>query len=228
VVTGDGVVALLPGPVGWTVRLSSGRQIEADAVVLTCPAPDAARLLRAVSPGAAATLGSIDTASVVMTLLAYPGSAVAVPRPGSGFLVPRSERRLVTAASWVGAKWPHLASPDRLVVRASSGRIDDRRAMELDDDELVAAVQGELSSAMDLVGPPAEAQVHRWADAFPQYAPGHLDRIDQAERRLALDAPAVVLAGAALRGVGIATCIAGARAAAARVLGQVAARPAQR
>jgi protoporphyrinogen/coproporphyrinogen III oxidase len=65
--------------------------------------------------------------------------------------------------------------------------------------------------------PPVEARVGRFLHAFPQFAVGHLDRMARAESWLAQDAPGVALAGAALRGVGIATCVAGGRAAAARV-----------
>jgi len=148
--------------------------------------------------------------------LAYP--AEGQPRwDGSGFLVPRAGKHLVTAGSWVGQKWPHLDVPGLLLVRASAGRIDDERIATLDDDELVAAVHRDLAAAMGLRGQPVEQRVHRWPGAFPQYAVGHLERIERIERRLAADAPTVALAGAALRGVGLATCIAGGRAAARRV-----------
>jgi oxygen-dependent protoporphyrinogen oxidase len=49
--------------------------------------------------------------------------------------------------------------------------------------------------------------VHRWPRSFPQYEPGHLDRVDDIERALAAAAPHVVLAGAALRGLGVPACI---------------------
>jgi len=216
IVSDDGVAALVPDGARWSARLRSGRVITADAVIVACPAPAAATLVGAVSPTAAATLRSIGTASVALTLLAYPSAAVPEPLDGSGFLVPRPEGRLITAASWVGGKWPHLATPGLVLIRASAGRVDDHRAMELGDEELIAASHAELTSAMGLRASPIEARVHRWPDAFPQYEVDHLDRMASVERQLATDAPGVVLAGAALRGVGIATCIAGARVAAGR------------
>ena len=220
IVTGDGVDALTRDGGGWTVRLESGptgsgRAIPAAAVVVAVPAAAGARMLEALSPAAAGTLASISTASVALAVLSYSSSAVAGPLRGSGFLVPRGERRLLTACSWVGAKWPHLAQPDRIMVRASTGRVDDDRPAHLDDYELINRVHTELQEAMDLRGRPLDGVVHRWPDAFPQFAVGHLDRITRAEERLAVDAPGVTLAGAALRGVGLATCIAGGRAAGA-------------
>jgi oxygen-dependent protoporphyrinogen oxidase len=215
-VVGDPVSGLAAAPHGWDLRLASGRVIAARGVVVACPAPAAATLLRPTSPGAAADLAGVATASVALVSLAYPANG----QPdweGSGFLVPRSERRFITAASWVGQKWAHLAVPGRLLVRASAGRIDDERIASLDDDELADAVHRDVAAAMGLRGGPVERRVHRWPAAFPQYEVGHLERIDRLERRLQADAPGVALAGAALRGVGLATCIAGGRAAAERV-----------
>jgi len=185
-------------------------------VVVACPPAAAAALLRAVSPAGAAELAGIAMASVALVSLAYPAGGQPAWE-GSGFLVPRREGRLVTAASWVGQKWPHLHVPGRLIVRASAGRVDDTRIAGLDDDELVRAVHRDLAAAMGLRGEPVETRVDRWPDSFPQYEVGHLGRVERLERRLAQDAPTVALAGAALRGVGLATCIAGGRDAAARV-----------
>jgi oxygen-dependent protoporphyrinogen oxidase len=215
VVTGDAAAAIDRTPGGWSVRLGSGRRVDAAAVVIACPPAASAALLQPLSPATAASLRSITTASVALTVLSYPAGALRAPVTGSGFLVPRPEGRLMTAASWVGTKWPHLARPDRFTIRASAGRVDDRRAEGLDDYELINRIHTELAEAMGLQARPLEGQVHRWPDAFPQFAPGHLDRISEAERRLAADSPGLVLAGAALRGVGIATCISGARSAAA-------------
>ncbi|MGI8709370.1 MAG: hypothetical protein ACR2LA_00005, partial [Acidimicrobiales bacterium] len=47
--------------------------------------------------------------------------------------------------------------------------------------------------------------VSRWPRSFPQYAPGHLRRVDAIETALA--ATPVRLAGMALRGVGTPACI---------------------
>jgi oxygen-dependent protoporphyrinogen oxidase len=72
---------------------------------------------------------------------------------------------------------------------------------------------------MGISGAPTEARVHRWVDAFPQFAVGHAGLVARVEAALAADAPGVAVAGAALRGVGLPTCIAGAEAAALTALG---------
>lgn len=203
---------------GYVVHARSG-PLTADAVVVAAPASVAARLLGPHAPTAAAMLGAIDYASVALVALAFPAADVAHPLDGSGFLVARGEGRLVTACSWASSKWAHLRSGGEVVLRVSAGRAGDERAAALDEDALVARVRLELGEALGIEVPPSQVQVTRWHRAFPQYAPGHLDRMAGVETDLAQRLPGVVLAGAALAGVGIPACIASGRRAASR-LGQ--------
>ena len=207
---------------GATVEV--GAQVEsladvgADAVVVATPAPVAARLV-ADAPEAAAGLAGIDHASVVVAVLVYPASAFPAPLSGTGFLVPRTEGRLMTACSFGSSKWPHWAGPGQVVLRVSAGRWGDERALALGDEELVGRLHAELVGALGLTAGPEEAHVARWPAALPQYRVGHLERVERIEASLARHLPTVVVAGAALRGIGVAACIAQGRRAARRVLG---------
>jgi oxygen-dependent protoporphyrinogen oxidase len=93
------------------------------------------------------------------------------------------------------------------VVRASAGRWGDERIDHLDDAALVARVVDELALTSALTGEPVEVRVNRWPRSFPQYEPGHLDRVTEIERELTSALPRVHLAGAALRGLGVPACI---------------------
>ena len=76
----------------------------------------------------------------------------------------------------------------------------------------------DLATTMGLDGAPTAVRVKRWTDSFPQYLPGHLQRVAQIEHTLAADAPGVLVAGAAQRGVGIPACIRQGREAAAALI----------
>ncbi|MCL4292860.1 MAG: protoporphyrinogen oxidase [Acidimicrobiia bacterium] len=221
------VVAVEPasaGP-GWRVGIRGAgaaptpeRTLEVDAVVIATPAPAAARLLTGVAPAAAEVLGGIEHASVALVTLAFDPPDVALPLPGSGFLVPRRAGLLTTACSWSSSKWHHLApgcGDGTVLLRASAGRIDDRRIDDLDDADLTDAVVTELGSTSGVSGPPRAVRVGRWPGAFPQYGVGHAARIRSANADLAERAPGIVLAGAALAGVGVPACIRSGTAAAA-------------
>ena len=218
--TGCAAAGLARGDNGasWSVTTGSGEVLAADAVLVAAPAPVAARLLGTVSPDAAELLAGISYASVALATLAYRTADIDHPLDGSGLLVPRVEGRLMTACSWSGSKWPHLATAGQAVMRVSAGRAGDERALGLGDDVLVDRLHAELSEALGLHRAPLEARVHRWVDAFPQFAPGHGARVAAIEAALTQDAPGIALAGAAYRGVGLATCIAGANTAARGLL----------
>jgi oxygen-dependent protoporphyrinogen oxidase len=179
------------------------------------PPGPAAALLEPHAPTASARLGEIGSSSVAMVCLAYRQEDVDRALDGSGFLVPRAERRLLTACSWASSKWPDVAAPGTVVLRASAGRAGDNRAVALADDVLVARLHAELAAALDITGDPAARHVTRWIDAFPQYRPGHADLVAAVESALP---PGLEVAGAAYRGVGIPACIASGRAAARRAL----------
>jgi oxygen-dependent protoporphyrinogen oxidase len=217
---GQAVTAIEPSGASWRIDPAA---ITADAVVVALPAWVAAPLIRPHSAAAGTTLAQIDHASVALITLAVPRRAIDHPLDGSGFLVPHSAGRTVTACSWTSSKWPHLGG-DKLtaLVRASVGwdGADPSVGIDRPDDELVAAVLADLEDLMNLHGPPEDVRISRWVRSFPQPRPGHLARVATLEADLARDAPGLFVAGAWARGVGIPACIQSGRSAAAKALGR--------
>ncbi len=211
-------------PSGWRVAVGGERPEarEVDGVVLAVPAPAAAGLLAGSAPEAAGLLRAIEHASVALVTLALPAGATEAPLAGTGFLVPRTATvdgaaPLVTAVSYLGHKWPHLARAGDELVRVSVGRFADSRHLALDDGELVDAVVGELTALLGLRARPLDAMVTRHHRAFPQYRVGHLVRVGRIEQAVAA-CGRIEVAGAAYRGVGIPACIGSGRSAARRLL----------
>lgn len=202
------------------VAINTGTEVSTPApstpTVITTPARVTAELLDARSPRSAAFLRNIDVASVVFTALAFDPADVPIPLDASGFLVPRDAGLSVTAVSWSSAKWEQL-SHGPVIVRASLGHAGDDGSIDLSDDEVLARIRADLLTTMGISAVPLEYRITRYRDAFPQYAVGHLDRIDELEATLAVDAPNLVVCGMAHRGVGIPACIREARRA-ARIL----------
>jgi oxygen-dependent protoporphyrinogen oxidase len=216
----DALVDQLPGR---GVELHTGRRIdtlpaalEADGVIIATPAPVAARLIATVAPDASRVIGGIQHASVSLVTIGLPRSSITHALDGSGMLIPRVEGTLMTAASWTSTKWQHIGegAPGEVVMRLSAGRFGDDRSMGYDDDTLVRLLLAELRPMLGITGDPDHVRVSRWVNAFPQYEPGHLDRVAAAEASLLTDAPNLRLAGAGYKGVGVPACIRQGRAAA--------------
>jgi len=191
----------------------------ADAVVLAVPPSPAARLLDRVVPDAARELRQVEQASVAIVSLAVPRSAFPQIPESSGFLVPPVEGRTIKAVTFSSVKWPWLAelAGDIVVLRASVGRHRQAGELQRSDDEIVDGVLADLADAVGLAGRPVEARVTRWGGGLPQYAVGHVERMDRVRAAVA-NVPGLAVCGAAYEGVGIAACVALARTAADSVL----------
>jgi oxygen-dependent protoporphyrinogen oxidase len=192
----------------YCLQIADGSIVEVDAVVLAVPAAVAADLLRPLSVNAANLLGRVRFASVATVVVAYPGAAMRQigARTGTGLLVPSSRGRLLKAATFLSAKWPHLADPALTLVRLSGGRADAREICDLDDVALVARLHGDLADATGMTAKPAESYVQRWPSAMPQLEVGHLELMTSVRQDLTRF-PGLALAGASYDGLGIAACV---------------------
>jgi oxygen-dependent protoporphyrinogen oxidase len=186
--------------------------IEADAVVVAIPAAKAARLLRTMAPVAAAELGGIEYASMVIATFAF--RDVDLP-DGSGLLVSAREGLAVKGVTISSHKWP-LESGNVTVLRASIGRAGEAHELQREDEDLLALARRDLRSLLGLTAEPVDALLTRWGGGLPQYAVGHVERV--ARIRAAVDeVPGLAVCGAAYDGVGIPACIGSAQRAAAHV-----------
>ncbi|MGH2820431.1 MAG: protoporphyrinogen oxidase [Actinomycetota bacterium] len=203
---------------GYRVHLEGEDSVEVDALVLAVPAFVASELLGRLNPRAAGELAGIDYASVATACFIWPPGSVSVPGDASGLLVPSREGRTLAAATWFSQKWPHLAPADgRIVVKAFAGRAAGDAEAGMSDDHLLTALLDDLSAAIDVGARPLAAEVARWPRALPQYAVGHLDRIERIEAALR-STPGVHLAGAPYAGTGISDTVKSALVAADRIM----------
>jgi oxygen-dependent protoporphyrinogen oxidase len=204
----------------WVLHGPRGESAEADAIVLAVPTFVAAPLLRPHRPHLADLLSSIEHASVTLVTMRFAAGDVGPLPPGSGLLMPRTAGGMVTACTWVTAKWPELVRADELLVRVSLGRHGDDRHRSLDDDAVVRQACEELRIPMAITRWPQEAMVARFEDAFPQYTVGHVALVAAMEHEAAR-VGGLALAGAALQGVGMPACIASGKRAGRAVTGHL-------
>ncbi|MGW0870404.1 protoporphyrinogen oxidase [Streptomyces sp. NPDC002740] len=199
---------------GWRVTAGE-RVLHADAVVVAVPAPAAAALLAAESPGAAAALDTVEYASMALVTLAYRRADTADVLPdGSGFLVPPVDGRTIKASTFASRKWGWIADedPDTVVLRTSVGRYGETEILGREDADLVDVSRHDLRAATGLDATPLETRVTRWTDGLPQYPVGHHARVARIREHVAA-LPGLAVCGAPYDGVGIPACIASAYAA---------------
>jgi protoporphyrinogen/coproporphyrinogen III oxidase len=198
------------GP-GFRVRVN-GDWIVADQVVLATPAGDAARLLQPWNEELAALLQAIPYTSSVTLSLGYRKDTFDHPLKGFGFLVPKRERKLMAACTWVGNKFSYRVPDDMVLLRCFMGG----DALKESDETLVEAAQRELRSIMGLQAVPVFHSIGRWPNSMAQYTVGHEKRQQQVES-IVKSIPGLHLAGNGYRGIGLPDCIRAGKEAAARI-----------
>jgi oxygen-dependent protoporphyrinogen oxidase len=201
---------------GWSITTASRYEEQFDGVVVAVPAAHAARLVDGFDAELARSLAGIQAASSVVITLMYAPRQIARPLDGFGFVVPRIENRSILAGSFPGVKFAGRGSAELTPVRVFLGGALRPEINELDDDELVTLAHGELADLLGISGEPRDAIVARWPDSMPQYRVGHLGLVEAIEQRVAMH-PALELAGASYRGVGIPHCVRNGRLAAERL-----------
>ena len=199
----------------YRVILQAGDALDADAVIVTVPAWAAADLLRSLDSRMADELGRIEYSSPAVLSLAFNESAAPrIPSGRSGLLAPRAVGSAFDACTFYSSKWGHDPG-EPVLFRIFAGRTSSDEIV--DEARWVRRVQSDLRRAFPGTGDPVATAVVRWRRGLPIYRVGHGDRVDRIFTRAGRH-PGLELAGAAYRGSGIAACLEGGRAAAARTL----------
>ncbi len=171
-------------------------------VILACGAQASADALASLDPELSALLRSIQYSSATVVALGYRRDQIHHPLDGFGFLVPKKERKRMTACTWVSSKWDHRAPPGNVLFRCFVG--DTAPGAETE------ALNG-LRTYLGVDAEPLFTKVYPWPNSMAQYHVGHRERIREIESRAARH-KGLHLLGNAFHGIGIPDCIREAKA----------------
>ncbi len=205
------------GDATWTIALSDGSEVEADAVICALPAHASARLVRSLDARLAERLRSIEYRSVATITAVFAASDLPKLPRCTGFVVPHIEHRNVLATTFSSQKFEHRSPEGLAVLRAFVGGALGHVVATASDDDLIDGVRTDFRELLGIAAEPQRWIVRRLPQALPEYAVGHADCVDAIERS-AEGLGRFALAGSAYRGAGIADCVrSGERAAEAMV-----------
>jgi oxygen-dependent protoporphyrinogen oxidase len=131
--------------------------------------------------------------SATVIAVGYRLSDISGQLQGFGFLVPRVERKEISACTIVNNKFSFRTSEDRLLLRCSARSAG-------------ADIRSELREKLGITAEPLFTRVYEWPESMPQLNVGHTQNVKIIEEMLQ-DFPGLYLAGNAYQGIGIPDCI---------------------
>ncbi|WP_078548326.1 protoporphyrinogen oxidase [Litchfieldia alkalitelluris] len=200
----------------YQLSLSNGELMCADSVVIATPHQATQAMLSQYS--FLDSYKEMPSTSVANVAMAFPKSAIKKDIDGTGFVVSRNNDYTLTACTWTHKKWNHSTPEGKVLLRCYVGGANDEAIVEQSDDEIIKVVLDDLSKTMDITEKPDFSIITRWKESMPQYAVGHLERLNKIRVSLKEELPGVFLAGGSYNGLGIPDCIDQGEAAVQKVL----------
>src|SRR5437660_3713426 len=161
----------------WAVIGDGQDHWPADAVVLTCPAYEQARIVAALDAELAERVNAIVYSRVAVAALGYRQEHVPIKLEGFGFIAPQRTRRDILGVQWCSSIFPDRAPPGLVLLRCMCGGWNRPDVVAWEDARLLEAIRAELLLTMGIEAAPVFHHIIRWERAIPQYHLGHLDRV---------------------------------------------------
>jgi oxygen-dependent protoporphyrinogen oxidase len=207
----------------WKVAArGGGGQVDyrARSLVLAVPADAASRLVEPHAVAAAKALDEIVYPPVASVASAYARDEVMHALDGFGFLVPEKEGRRVLGSIFSSTLFENRAPARTVLLTTFVGGMRQPELARREDAQIAAIAHEELAELLGIRGAPRWQRVTRWPRAIPQYAPGHLQRmqaLEAAERELR----GLYFCANYRGGISVADCVKSAHAMAERVASQL-------
>lgn len=192
---------------GYRILVKAGKEVEADAVIITTPAYSAADMIGSIDQGLAAKLREINYASTATITVAYPKKNIDQSfMKGFGIIIPRSGDNLIKAITITSNKFSHRAPDEAILIRVFVGGVGDEDMLSLSDKDMLRSIRKGLKEIMGIDEEPILTRVNRWEKVWPQYEVGHEKSVDEIEE-IVSGHKGLYLTGAAYRGIGIADSV---------------------
>jgi len=218
--TGYKVVSVGRRSSNYTVFLSDGTNIEADAVICATPAFTAADIVKDMDKALSAVLGEIYYPAVSVVCLGYKREKIKHNLMGFGFLVPFREGRKILGTLWDSSIFPNRAPEGYVLLRTMLGGARKTDLALEQEQKLVAIVTDELKDIMGISIQPDFARVYTHERGIPQYFLGHDQRTARISE-LCNKYKWFYITGNAYGGIGVNDCIENSSKLAERILQEI-------
>jgi oxygen-dependent protoporphyrinogen oxidase len=200
------VMAVKHDDTGYELSFSDSRKMRADIVVLATPSWIASEMIKELDDGISSLLDTIPFVSTATVSIAFKKDRIKETPVGHGYLVPRTEKELITGCTWESSKWPGHAPQEVLLARCYLGWFGHEEFAQMDDDSLIQKTRDFIHRTVNIDSEPIYSKVYRWNKALPQYTTGHVERMSRLDN-LVKRHDGLYITGSSYKGVGLPDCI---------------------
>ncbi len=190
----------------WHLTLDSGDILIADSVIVSTPANISSKLLQDTAPLLANGLSDIKYVSTAAVVMGFRKEEMGHPLNGFGFIVPSTEKRKITACTWVSSKFAGRVPEGHVLLRSFVGGALQEDLAEQNEDTIKDMVLKELKDIMGISGNPLFCDVFQYKKGNAQYMVGHQKLVGSIYQELE-KFPGLYLSGSAYEGTGVPDCI---------------------
>ncbi len=196
----------------WVVEVTgeSGNQqvekLQAENLVVTAPATQAAKLLEKVDKELGQLLRGIPHAAVGVLQVGVRRELLPRALDGFGFLVPRSEDLAILGCIWASAIFPERAPEGCELLSVFLGGRSHPQLLQKPEEQIVELALGSLYTVMGGEFTPELLRLAVLPRAIPQYTLGHQQRLERLDQALTRH-PQLTLAGSYLDGISVDSAI---------------------
>lgn len=150
--------------------------IEADAVVVATPAPEAAKLLRVIAPEASKHLSEICYFPLIIVHTSF--AEVGAPKMPDGFgvLFERAKGTRLLFSILTSAIFPNRCPKGEMLITSFLGGENDTTAIDMSDEEIMSETLSGIGKVLGIQAKPKFTYVRRWGQAAPVFTAGHEER----------------------------------------------------
>jgi len=194
------------GANGYKITTHRHGTLSARAVVLAVQPHVASQLLEPLDAVGASAIAQIDAPPMSVSFFGYRREQVGHPLDSLGFLSLKDSGGIITGAQFLSTMFEGRAPDGHVAISAYVGGVRNREVAKMNSKDLLVQVHNELSSLLQIKGPPILARCRQWPRSLPQYTLGHADRM--ADIMAVSDRyQGLFLTGNYIGGVSIANCI---------------------
>lgn len=187
--TNFSITDITPEEKGWLVNAQTPhgeRSCFTKNLILSTPAPIAAKLLKPLNSELYQLLNGIEYAPVSVVHLGYQKKNIKHDVDGTGFLTPFNEKPKLNGSMWMHSLFSNRAPQDHVLLSNYVGGSRYPELTNLTEEDQVDLVHKELKSLLGIKGEPEWSKVNSHPQALPLYHGEYTLRQQTIKRHLAL------------------------------------------